>query len=86
MDTIRLLTARIDRVQQVSQDAKIAAQAAAAAGRTAAHELLTLQKQNVQLRDRIKNLEGRQKVCPLRPPAASMHLHSSFFRIVWHIL
>ena len=64
MDTIRLLTGRIDRVQQISQDAKLAAQAAAAASRKAEHEVLTLQKQNAQLRDRIKDLEGKQKVCP----------------------
>ena len=64
MDTIRQLTGRIDRVQQVSQDAKVAAQAAAAASRKAEHEVLTLQKQNAQLRDRIKDLEGKQKVCP----------------------
>ena len=54
--------ARLDRVQQTSQDAKAASQAAAAAARKAEHEVLNLQKQNAQLRDRIKDLENKQKV------------------------
>lgn len=54
--------ARIERVQQTSQDAKAAAQAAAAAARKAEHEAINLQKQNAQLRDRIKDVESRQKV------------------------
>lgn len=54
--------ARLDRVQQTSQDAKAASQAAAAAARKAEHDVLNLQKQNAQLRDRIKDLENKQKV------------------------
>ena len=54
--------ARLDRVQQTSQDAKAASQAAATAARKAEHEILNVQKQNAQLRDRIKDLENKQKV------------------------
>ena len=54
--------ARLDRLQQTSQDAKAASQAAAAAARKAEHEVLNLQKQNTQLRDRVKDLENKQKV------------------------
>ncbi len=59
---MRAVLARLDRVQQTSQDAKAASQAAAAAARKAEHDVLNLQKQNSQLRDRVKDLENKQKV------------------------
>ena len=59
---MRAVLARLDRVQQTSQDAKAASQAAAAAARKAEHDVLNLQKQNSQLRDRVKDLESKQKV------------------------
>lgn len=65
---MKALMARLDRVQQTSQDAKMAAQFAAASARNAEHETIHLQKQNTQLRDRIKDLESKQKVlapCPI---------------------
>ena len=58
---MRAVLARLDRVQQTSQDAKAASQAAAAAARKAEHDVLNLQKQNSQLRDRVKDLENKQK-------------------------
>ncbi|CAL5221237.1 g3391 [Coccomyxa viridis] len=61
-DSMRAVLARLDRVQQTSQDAKAASQAAAAAARKAEHDVMNLQKQNSQLRDRVKDLENRQKV------------------------
>ena len=64
---MKALMARLDRVQQTSQDAKMAAQSAAASARNAEHEAMNLQKQNARLRDRIKDLESKQKVlapCP----------------------
>jgi len=69
---MKALMARLDRVQQTSQDAKMAAQSAAASARNAEHETMNLQKQNTQLRDRIKDLESKQKVlAPFVPSTLS---------------
>ncbi len=71
-DSMKALMARLDRVQQISQDAKAAAQTAAAAARKAEHEALNLQKQNLKLRDRVKDLESKQLV--------RMQLHIAFIK------
>ena len=83
-DSMRAVLARLDRVQQTSQDAKAASQAAAAAARKAEHDVMNLQKQNSQLRDRVKDLENRQKVSDVLPNDLAVLVGPSFLSATFH--
>ena len=60
--SMEAVLARLDCVQQTTQDAMAASQAAAAAALCIKSEVLDLQKQNAQLKGRIVDLETKQKV------------------------
>ena len=56
-DVARRLQTRLEKTQQTAADAN-------AAVRKSEHECASLQKQSTQLRERIKEVEHKQKVAP----------------------
>lgn len=60
--SMEAVLARLGCVQQTTQNAIAASQAAAAVAQRAESKVLDLQKQNAQLKDRIVDLETKQKV------------------------